>query len=214
ERLWFLHQLAPESPVYNIHVGLPLGFAAQADVLERCLDEIVRRHEVLRTRFVVRDETPVQVVAPAGTIPVAVSHLGDLTAEAQRDALSRLANEENRQPFDLSAGPLLRARLALLGPNHSVLLLTMHHIVSDGWSMDILIGELAALYDAFAAGRPSPLPELPIQYADFARWQREWLPGEVLQRQLAYWRRQLDDAPTVLELPADRQRSVSRSLDG
>ena len=159
ERLWFLHQLAPDSPVYNIHVGLPLGFAADARVLEQCLKEIVRRHEVLRTRFVVRDGVPLQVVAPAGTLPLAVSDLGTLAQEAQQDALSKLASKESQRPFDLSAGPLLRARLVRLGPHRSMLLLTMHHIVSDGWSMDILIREFAVLYQAFAARRPSPLPE-------------------------------------------------------
>ena len=214
ERLWFLYQLTPESPVYNIHVALPLGFAADARVLEQCLKEIARRHEILRTRFVVRAGTPVQVVAPAGNVPLAVTDLGTLAPDAQQDALSKLSSRETQQPFDLTAGPLLRARLVLLGAHRSVLLLTIHHIVSDGWSMDILISELATLYQTFAAGQSSPLPDLPIQYADYACWQREWLRGEVLAQQLDYWRRQLDGAPTILELPADKQRGVKRSLDG
>ena len=214
ERLWFLYQLAPESPVYNIHAPLPLGFAADARVLEQCLKEIARRHEILRTRFVVRDGTPVQVVAPAATVPLAITDLGALAPDALQDALSKLSSRETQQSFDLTAGPLLRARLVRLGPRRSVLMLTIHHIVSDGWSMDILVAELATLYQTFAAGRPSPLPELPIQYADYACWQREWLRGEVLAQQLDYWRRQLDGAPAILELPADRRRRAGLSLGG
>ncbi|HEX8116317.1 MAG TPA: condensation domain-containing protein, partial [Pyrinomonadaceae bacterium] len=160
------------------------------------------------------DGRPVQVIAPAQRPPLEERDLRGL-AEGEREAeATRLAAEEVRRPFDLSRGPLMRVTLIRLGEREHILLLCIHHIVSDGWSSRVLIGELVTLYDSFANGRPSPLPELPIQYADFARWQREWLQGDVLRTQIEYWRRQLAGAPAVLELPTDRPRPAVQSFRG
>jgi hypothetical protein len=182
--------------------------------LEQTLSEIVRRHESLRTSFMVVGSEPVQVIAPVTAIPLPITDLS-LMAEAEREGEARrLAGAEAREPFDLSTGPLFRAQLLRLSDSEHVLLCTMHHVVSDGWSMGVLIREVAALYQAFSAGEPSPLPELGIQYADFAAWQREWLTGEVLDSQLSYWKQQLQGAPAVLELPTDRSRPAVRSYRG
>src|SRR5205823_4130442 len=182
--LWFLHQLAPGNSFYNVPAAHRLRFAVNAGVLERALSEIVRRHESLRTRLSLAEGEPVQVVGDAATLELPVIDMTPLEpAEREREVV-RLATEEARAPFDLARGPLLRAQLLRLGPAESVFLLTMHHIVCDGWSVGIFFQELSALYEAFAFGRPSPLPELPVQYPDFAVWQREWLQGELLERQL------------------------------
>ncbi|HYO62151.1 MAG TPA: condensation domain-containing protein, partial [Pyrinomonadaceae bacterium] len=176
--------------------------------------EIVRRHEVLRTTFALIEGEPVQVVHEARPVSLTVADLRHLP-EAEREAEAvRLVKEEAALPFDLSAGPLVRASLVRLSEQEHVCLLTMHHIVSDGWSMGVLIKEVAALYAAYAKGEESPLPELTVQYADFAVWQRNWLRGEVLDNQLTYWKRQLAGAPAALELPADRPRPRQTSFRG
>ena len=212
ERLWFLHQLEPDSAAYNIAGAVRLQGRLDVSALERTLDEIVRRHESLRTTFSLADGQPVQVIAPAMSLPLP---LVDLSAAPGRDAeVTRLSAEEARQPFDLAGGPLVRAKLLRVGEEEHILLFTMHHIVSDGWSMGVLVGEVAALYAAFSEGRPSPLPELPIQYADYAVWQREWLQGEALEAQLSYWRERLAGAPAALELPADYPRPPAQSHRG
>jgi amino acid adenylation domain-containing protein len=213
QRLWFLDQLQPGSPFYNLPVAVRLQVPLSAALLERSLNECVRRHESLRTTFAVVNRQPCQVIAPELSVPLPVvdlRHLG--RAERQAEA-ARLATAEARQPFDLATGPLLRARLVRLGRDDHVLLLAVHHIVSDDWSMGVLWKELAACYAAFAAGRPSPLPELPIQYLDFALWQRDWLQGEVLQRQVDYWSRQLADLP-ALQLPTDHPRPAVSGFRG
>lgn len=213
ERLWFLDQFAPGNPYYNIHVALPLGEAAP-DVVRRSLQEIVRRHEALRTTFVAIKGEPVQAVAPALDLAMPVVDLRGRPAAECDQALAALSREQSVQAFDLATGPLLRTVFVHLDHADAVLLLTMHHIVSDGWSMDVLTRELGLLYDAFASGRPSPLPDLPIQYADFAVWQRDWLRGDVIERQLAYWRRQLASAPPCVEMPTDRPRPPVQTYAG
>ena len=214
QRLWFLDQLEPDSPAYNIPMAIRFSGALDAGALEQSLNEIVRRHEVLRTTFSVVDEQPVQIIAPTLSLTLPVVNLGGFP-EAEREAQAmRLATEEAQRLFDLTQGSLLRTTLLRLGEEHHILLLTMHHIVSDGWSRGIFIRELSVLYEAFSTGKPSPLPELPIQYADFAVWQREWLQGEVLETQLSYWKQQLTGSPSLLNLPTDRPRPAIQTYRG
>jgi amino acid adenylation domain-containing protein len=214
ERLWFLDRLEPGSATYNIPVAWRLGGALDEAALEHALGEIVRRHEALRTTFADRDGTPVQVVAPFGGFALSIDDLSHI-ADADREAeVRRRAGEEARRPFDLSAGPLFRAALLRVGEEDRVLLLSMHHIVSDGWSMGVLFRELSALYAAYREGRESPLRELSVQYADYAVWQREQLEGDMLDRQLSYWRERLAGAPKVLDLPTDRPRPAVRTHRG
>ena len=214
ERLWFIHQLEPTSPAYNIAIGLRLLGDLDAAALERALREVVRRHEVLRTSFSVVDGRPVQVIHDEVDLSLTVDELRDLP-EVEREArAAELATAEGRAPFDLARGPVLRARLVRLSADEHVLLVVMHHIVSDVYTERVLRDEVTTLYGVFRAGQPSPLPELPIQYADFAVWQRRWLSGEALERQLAYWSGQLAGAPEALELPTDRPRPAALSHRG
>ncbi len=214
QRLWFLDQLEPGSPLYNIPEAVRLTGLLDVAALERSLNEIVRRHESLRTFFVTADGQPAQIILPALTLKLPVVDLSG-APESEREAEAfRLATEEAQCPFDLAHGPLLRARLLRLDEQDCIFLLTMHHIISDGWSTGVLIREVAELYVAFSAGQPSPLPDLPIQYADFASWQREWLRGDVLESQLSYWKQQLSGSPPLLELPADRPRPAVQTLAG
>lgn len=214
QRLWFLQQLEPENPAYHVYAAVKLDGHLDVAVLEWSLAEIVRRHEVLRTRFVVEEGEAVQVITGEWRVEVSVLDLSGLTHEERESEAVRLAIEESRTPFDLAQGPLFRARQLRLGEEENVLLLTMHHIVSDGWSVGVLVRELAALYEAYASGKDSPLGELRIQYGDFAAWQREHLQGEVLERQLGYWRQQLSGELPVLELPTDHPRPPLRSHRG
>ncbi len=214
QRLWFLSQMEPDSPFYNVPVGVRITGALRVAVLERVFNEIVKRHEALRTTFDSRDGQPFQVIAPQPEVRLEVIEPPCRVGHEQEIEVQRLADVEARAPFDLSIGPLLRVKLLRLGDEDHVLLVTMHHIVSDGWSISVLINELAALYEAFAAGSPSPLRELPVQYADFAHWQRQWLSGDVLEAQLSYWRRQLEGMPAALELPTDRPRPPVQTYDG
>src|SRR5688572_6094495 len=214
ERLWFIDRLEPGSAVYNVPVAWRLGGALDQAALERALGEIVRRHEALRTTFAEADGSPVQVIAPFGGFALPVEDLSALS-EADREAVvRRRAGEEARRAFDLSAGPLFRAALLRLGVEDHVLLLSMHHVVSDGWSMGVLFRELSALYAAYREGGESPLAELAVQYADYAVWQREQLAGEVLDRQLAYWKERLAGAPELLELPTDHPRPPVQTYRG
>jgi amino acid adenylation domain-containing protein len=214
QRLWFLDRLEPGSAVYNIHDALRLAGPLQPGLLRRALGEIVRRHESLRTTFTWLDGAPVQRIGQPRPATSPVLDLTALAAGARQAEADRLARQEAHRPFDLERGPLLRSALLRLASEEWLLLLTMHHIVGDGWSSAILAGELQTLYEAFARGRPSPLPELPLQYADFALWQRSWLAGELLERELAYWRVALAGAPPVLELPTDRPRPPVQSFRG
>ncbi|HEU4556634.1 MAG TPA: condensation domain-containing protein, partial [Longimicrobium sp.] len=214
ERLWFIDRLEPESTTYSIPAAWRLEGALDEAALERSLSEIVRRHETLRTVFREVDGSPVQVIAPFDGFVLPVEDLSGL-GEADREAVVRhRVGEEAARPFDLAAGPLVRAGLLRLGAEDHVLLLSMHHIVSDGWSMGVLFRELSALYEAYLAGRESPLSELTVQYADYAVWQREQLEGEVLDRQLAYWKERLAGAPELLELPTDHPRPPVQTYRG
>ena len=205
-RLWFLDRLTPGSPDYVISGGLRLRGRLDVTALGRSLDEVVRRHHSLRTRFVTVDDEPAQVLSPHAEARLETVDLSSLAGDAREAEVKRLAEEFARRPFDLEQGPPYRASLLRLGEEEFALLFAMHHIVSDGWSVGIFVRELTTLYEAFAEGRPSPLEELPVQYADYAAWQRERLRGEALERGLAYWREQLGGGPPMLELPADRPR--------
>jgi hypothetical protein len=206
QRLWFIDQLEPGSAAYSIPQGMRLRGPLDVGVLRRALGEIVRRHESLRTVFRRAGGRPVQVVVPDARARLPEVDLRALGAAGGEAEARRIAAADAELPFDLARGPLLRAAVVRPGERDFVLLLNMHHVVSDGWSMEVLVRELSALYRAFSAGRPSPLAPLPVQYADFAAWQRAWLEGPVLERQLAYWRERLAGAPPVLELPTDRPR--------
>ncbi|GIG20914.1 non-ribosomal peptide synthetase [Cellulomonas chitinilytica] len=212
QRLWFLDQLVPHSAFANIDVALRLEFAVDAAVLQRALDEVVRRHESLRTTIRPVDGSAVQVVAEHLHVPLVVVPLTGTTAEVQA-AVTRTVTEEARRPFDLATGPLVRATLLREQAARSVLVVTVHHIVADGWSMRTFFSELAALYTAFGAGRPSPLPELTLQYPDYAVWQRAQLDGASFDRALAAWQRRLEGAP-VLEAPTDRPRPAMQTFTG
>jgi amino acid adenylation domain-containing protein len=205
QRLWFLDQLEPHSSTYNIPGALRLMGRLNIAALEQSLNEVVRRHEALRTTFALFDEQPVQVITDAQPLKLEIVELQGLANSEREAKTSHLTTEEARRPFDLQRGPLLRTRLLRLGEEEHVLLCTMHHIGSDGWSLGVFFREVAALYEAYCLGAASPLSELGVQYADYAVWQREWLQGEVLEEQLSYWREQLRDAP-ALELPVDRPR--------
>ena len=212
QRLWFLQRFEPDSAAYNIPFGARLKGVLDVPALRQALRAIVSRHECLRTTFVEVDEVPMQVVQGDFSVPLPLTDLSGLP-EVERE-LRRLAGQEARTPFNLERGPLLRAQLLRVDPEEHVLLLTVHHIVSDGWSMGVLLKELAALYRAGVAGAPSPLPELPLQYADYAEWQRRQLRSDKLERQLAYWVQRLAGAPPVLELPTERPRSETTSGRG
>jgi amino acid adenylation domain-containing protein len=219
QRLWFLDQLEPGNPFYNVPAAVRLEGALDIAALERSLNAIVRRHAVLRTTFAQQPDRrqPVQIIAPEHTADAAlpIIDLGQLDATARAAEVQRLVGEEARRPFDLERGPLLRRALLRLSEREHVLLITVHHIVSDGWSTQVLVRELLALYSAFAQHPPlaSPLAPLPVQYADYARWQRAYLQGAALEQQLGYWRRQLADF-TRLELPADRPRPAVQVFAG
>jgi amino acid adenylation domain-containing protein len=214
QRLWFIDQLEPGSPLYNVPGALRVEGPLDSRVLTLCLGEIVRRHEALRTVFPAVEGSPLQVIEPAEPFPLPVVDLTGL-AESAREAMARsLLRDEAVRPFDLACGPLLRGLLVRLAADDHAVALTLHHIVSDGWSLGILVRELTALYPALAAGRPSPLPELPVQYADFAVWQRSWLCGEILEQEIAFWRQQLAGLPPLLELPTDRPRPAVQSYRG
>ncbi|HEX8148206.1 MAG TPA: condensation domain-containing protein, partial [Pyrinomonadaceae bacterium] len=214
QRLWFVEQLEPCNVAYNIPLGLRLSGRLNLALLERCLSEIQRRHEILRTTFADVHGQPVQVIAPPRDVSLPVIDLSGLDEAGQAAEVARHRRREAETCFDLAAGPLWRAKLLRLGAEAHVALFTMHHAISDGWSMGVLVREMATLYEAFSHGLPSPLAELQVQYADYAVWQRAWLQGEVLAEQLAYWRRQLSGVPELLELPADRPRTHERTTEG
>ncbi len=212
EQLWFLDRFAPGLPTYNIPLALRLTGPLDGGALGRAVDGLVARHEVLRTRLVAGpDGVAHQVIDPPGPLPLPVV---DVSGEADPlSAAQRLVSRDAVVPFDLAGGQLIRACLIRLGPAGHLLALLVHHVVFDEWSGRIFRHELSDLYAAFRAGQPGPLPPLPVQYADFAVWQREWLAGDVLDGQLAYWRNRLAGLP-VLELPTDRPRPAVRSTAG
>jgi len=215
QRLWFIDQLGERGgAAYHIAGAVRLLGALNRAALRAALDAIVRRHEVLRTRFAVIEGSPMQVISETARFSLQEHDLSGLEAPERESQVRQLAQEEIRARFDLAAGPLVRGRLLRCAEQEHVLLLTLHHVISDGWSMGILIRELSTLYAAFAEGKPDPLPPLPIQYADYAVWQREWLHDAVLERQLAFWKEHLHGAPALLELPADRPRPISQTHCG
>ena len=214
QRLWFLHQLEPDNTAYNMPAATRLTGKLNIDALEQSLTEIISRHEVMRTIFGMEDDEPVQIILPAQPVRIPVVDLTHLSASEREAEATRLATVEAQQPFDLSCGPLIRFSLLRLGAEEHTLLLTMHHIIFDGWSIGVLIDELTALYRAYNSGQDSPLAALPVQYADYAIWQREWLQGEVLEEQLSYWRKQLAEAPEALNLPTDKPRPAVQTING
>jgi amino acid adenylation domain-containing protein len=213
QRLWFLDRMAPGNPFYNIPVAIPIQASVDHRILQRVLNALVERHESLRTRFAVINDQPCQIICSPFEVELSVVDLRSLPATQREQRAGTLATEEARHSFDLEAGPLIRCKLLQCGLLDNILLLTLHHIVADGWSMGILARELSALYEAFRLRRSNPLPELSIQYVDFAVWQREWMRGKVLEEQLRYWKRKLTDVP-VLNLASDRPRPSTLSFSG
>lgn len=214
QRLWFLDQLEPNSPYYNIPSAVRFRGKLNVIAFNQSIQQIIARHETLRTTFSLLDGESVQVISPERVLEIPVINLSHLEVSTREAETLRLAREEARKPFNLTRGPLIRVTVLQLAETDFVVLLTMHHIISDGWSMGVLIREIAMHYQAFSQGKAAQLPELPIQYADFAQWQQEWLTGEVLQSQIDYWRQQLQDVPPVLELPLDRPRPAVQSARG
>ncbi|HEU0077788.1 MAG TPA: condensation domain-containing protein, partial [Longimicrobiaceae bacterium] len=214
QRLWFIHQFAPGSAAYNMPHPLRMRGPLDAGALRRAVSGIVRRHEALRTGFAVVEGEPVQVVQPHVPVRLPVADLSGLPAEALEAETRRLVGEETLRPFDLARGPLLRALLVRAGAEEHALLFTLHHIIADGWSLGVLVREVSALYDAFSRGEAPRQPALPIQYGDYAAWQRAWLSGEALERQVGWWRERLASAPPLLEVPTDRPRPPVMSEAG
>jgi amino acid adenylation domain-containing protein len=215
QRLWFHDQLTPGgNTANNIQIAVRIHGQLDAGALARALDEVVRRHESLRTNFATVDWQPVQVIAPDLSLPLPLFDLRSLPVEKRDAEVARIATEAARKPFDLSKDALLRMLLLCVKEDEHVLVLTIHHIISDGWSMGVLIGELTTIYESFREGRPSPLSELPIQYADYAQWQRDWLQGEVAEKHLDYWKGQLGSNFAEMSLPTDRPRPAVQSFRG
>ncbi len=214
QRVWFFYTMDPLGHSYNMPRALRLKGRLDYQALGSSLNEIMRRHDVLRTTYAVVNEQPVQIVAPAGTLPLSVIDHGKLPESERYDRALRDASDVARQPFDLERGPVLRSTLLRLDDEDHILLVIMHHIITDGWSIGVFFREMVSLYEAFSAGNPSPLPELPVQYAGFAIWQREYLQGEVLQSQLSFWKEQLGGGLPLLQLPCDRPRPPVQSFNG
>ncbi|WP_415835330.1 non-ribosomal peptide synthase/polyketide synthase, partial [Corallococcus soli] len=214
QRLWVVEQLRPGGSHYNVTSALRLEGVLDAEALRRALEHVVARHEALRSTFAMKDGQPIQTVHPAARWELPVTDLSPVDVGAREEEAQRLCVEEASRPFDLDRGPLLRTRLLRVETEAHLLLLCMHHIVSDGWSLGVLVREVAAGYQAFCSGRTPELPALPVQYADFAVWQRSWLQGEVLRQQVAWWKQHLAGAPRVLELPTDKARPALQSTNG
>ncbi|WP_029630618.1 condensation domain-containing protein, partial [[Scytonema hofmanni] UTEX B 1581] len=221
QRLWFLAQLEPDSPFYNIPAAVRLQGQLNVEALQQSFNEIISRHEALRTNFQTREGQAVAVISKEKPLTLSIFDISELPTNQQEAEIKQQAAQEAQQPFDISSDHLLRVKLLRLGEQEHIILLTMHHIVSDGWSIGVLVQELAKLYQAFSNGQPSlqdatrtPLAELPIQYVDFAVWQRQWLQGEILETQISYWLKHLENAPKVLELPTDHPRPTIQTFRG
>jgi hypothetical protein len=210
QRLWFLDQLEGRSAVYNVKLPVHLHGALDLECLQQAVDTLVNRHESLRTSFSIRHGIPTQVVTARVTVPVQTLDMSGAHGDEIRTKVAELAG----QPFDLDQAPLFRVHLLRLGPHENLLLLLTHHIVSDAWSSSIMFRDLASAYDALVAGQMPKLPELTVQYADYAVWQRDWLEGPALDQQLDYWKKKLAGAPTLLELPTDRPRPRRQTYNG
>lgn len=214
QRLWFLDQLDPGSPVYNIPAAIHIEGELDVKVLEQSFNALIERHEILRTTFAVVDDEPVQVVSSAQPFTLPLEDLQRYPSSEQEEVVQQRMYLASTRPFDLQQGPLLSARLFRLAEKKHILFLNIHHIIADGWSIGILWHELGILYTSLLTGCPSPLSDLPIQYADYAVWQRKWLTGERLERLTEYWRRQLAGAPVSIDLPADRVRPPTQTFCG
>ncbi|MEL4897612.1 amino acid adenylation domain-containing protein [Crocosphaera sp. Alani8] len=214
QRQWFLAQLEPDSPFYNIAIALRFKGSLNIVALTHSFQEVMKRHEVLRTGFITQDGKPNIAITDTTNLSIPVIDLSLIPLEKQEETITKLSQEEAQKPFNIESCPLLRVKLLRLTEEEHILLLTMHHIISDAWSMGILVQEVATFYQAFLQEQPSSLPELPIQYLDFSAWQRQWLQGERLDTQLNYWKTQLQDAPTLLEMPSDRPRPVVQNFHG
>ncbi|NEP50100.1 MAG: hypothetical protein F6K65_15285 [Moorea sp. SIO3C2] len=212
QMMWFWHQLLPDNPLYNLLVSLQIEGLLNVTVLEQSLNEIIRRHENLRTCFPSVDGKPMQVISTVANINLSTVELP--SSPEQTTQLKQLASTEAEKPFDLGQGPPLRVTLVRLSRETHILMLTMHHIIYDAWSIGILARELCTLYEAYSQGNPSPLSELPIQYADYAHWQRQKLTTEVLEKHLSYWRQKLAGASPISPLPTDRPRPQVQSFHG
>jgi amino acid adenylation domain-containing protein/non-ribosomal peptide synthase protein (TIGR01720 family) len=213
KRLWFLDQLEPGSPFYNLAFAVRLSGTLNVAVLKQSFQVIIERHEALRTALTTIDGEPVQAIAPSVTLNIPVVNLQHLPEDEREIQAQKLATEEAQRPFVLSESPLLRVKLLCLSEQEHILLLTIHHSIFDGWSIGILLRELAAVYTELSTGQPALLPDLPLQYADYSVWQQEWLQGEVLEKQLTYWKQQLEGIST-LHLPTDRPRSALQTFQG
>src|SRR6185369_16934887 len=211
ERLWFLSQLDGANVAYNVPSILKLTGPLDEGALKRSLNRIVARHEVLRTSFVQQAGTPFQQVLPSLELQVPVIDLSELTSEQRRQQSHRISSAEANRGFDLSRAPLLRTLLIREAEQEHVLVVTMHHIISDGWSIGVMVRELGEIYRAEIERREAKIEELQVQYGDYAEWQREWLKGEVLEQELGYWKEQLADAPHILDLPTDYPRRETLS---
>ncbi|WP_460200814.1 class I SAM-dependent methyltransferase [Scytonema sp. NUACC21] len=214
QRLWFLDRLEPGNPAYNISLAVNLKGELDVLLLEQSLNEIVRRHETLRTTFTTVNGQPMQIIAASQKLSLSKINCQESIESQDNAVVQQLLTEQSQQPFDLTKGPLLRAKLLCLAPQEHTLVLEMHHIISDGWSTEVFLQEMASLYKAFFTGTSSPLPEISIQYKDFAQWQRQWLQGKILQTQLSYWKQQLEGIPTALQLPTDRPRPAIQTSHG
>ena len=214
QRLWFIHQLEPDSPAYNMPKAFSISGPLKIEILHQALEAIVARHEALRTTFIIKNGEPTQVIAQSWSLELPVIDLSNLPVDEREEETQRLLLQETKRPFNLSQDLMIRGTLLRLDDKDHILLLVTHHITSDHWSTGILQREIAALYEAFISGTDSPLPDLPIQYADFATWQRRWLQGEELERQLTYWRDQLGQGLPTLDLPTDRPRPPVQSYQG
>src|SRR6202171_4580371 len=212
QRLWFLDQLQGRNSAYNVYLGLWLRGPLDLNSLQSSLQEIVNRHDSFRTEFRLEGEELLQVVTQNCTANLSVTDVTN--ASDPYGETYRLASQEVDQPFDLSEAPLFRARVFRVTAEDHVFLCTMHHVVTDAWSMQIFAKELMVLYEALSKGRPVALPELPIRYGDYSEWQREWFGTEALQQQLAYWKKKLENAPKVLELPKDGPRPLEQTVEG
>jgi amino acid adenylation domain-containing protein len=214
QRLWFLEQLDPDNHAYRIPAAIRLQGKVSQKALGRSLEKVIRRHEILRTRFCSRAEGPVQMVAEADDFQMWTADASELPEHERESEMLRLVQIKIEQPFDLAAGNLIRAGLVKLAEEDHVMVVVMHHIISDGWSLDVLLREVTTQYEFEVNNRATTMGELPVQYGDYALWQREWLRGEVLETQLAYWREQLKGAETILDLPTDKVRPPVQTFAG
>ncbi|GCE50445.1 condensation domain-containing protein [Thermosporothrix hazakensis] len=214
QRVWFLHQIEPTSSNFHMLTGLRLLGDLHVDALEASLNEIIRRHDILRTTFPVVHGLPVQHIGPAYTLKLELVVLVNLSEQEQKQEIIRTIRKDKQKPFHLESGPLLRVYLFATRENEHILFLSLHHIIADAWSMGILSQELSQLYDAFVNERPSPLPPLAVQYADFVQWQQERVQGERGNAQLHYWLQRLSDSPAPLALPTDHPRHARQGYSG